>query len=76
MLMRLADVNERQFYEIEAVQNSWTLRELKWQFDSALYLRLALSADKIGLTKLANQEKVLLPSRDDLKKILEERLKP
>lgn len=29
MLMRLADVNERQFYEIEAVQNSWTLRELK-----------------------------------------------
>ena len=29
MLMRLVDVNERQSYEIEALQNSWILRELK-----------------------------------------------
>jgi hypothetical protein len=46
MLIRIANLDERAFYEIEAAQNHWSLRELKRQFDSALYLRLALSKDK------------------------------
>lgn len=43
MLLRIENKEERSFYEIEAAQNNWSLRELKRQFDSALYLRLALS---------------------------------
>ena len=34
---------ERRFYEIESIENNRSLRELKRQFDSWLYLRLALS---------------------------------
>jgi hypothetical protein len=34
---------ERKFYEIEATQQNWTLRDLKRQFNSGLYERLALS---------------------------------
>ena len=45
MLLRIENKEERSFYEIEAMQNNWSLRELKRQFDSALYLRLALSTD-------------------------------
>ena len=37
MLMRLDNVEERRFYEIEAAENNWSLRELQQQFDSALY---------------------------------------
>lgn len=45
-LMRIDDGNERSFYEIESVKSNWGLRELKRQFNSALYTRLALSRDK------------------------------
>lgn len=41
-LMRIDDVNERHFYEIEAAKNNWSLRELNRQYDSGLYERLAL----------------------------------
>jgi predicted nuclease of restriction endonuclease-like (RecB) superfamily len=40
------DQQERKFYEIEAVQNNWSLRELQRQFNSSLYERIALSKDK------------------------------
>lgn len=46
VLMRIDDVNERHFYEIEAVKNDWSLSELKRQFNSALYQRLMLITDK------------------------------
>ena len=40
-LMRIENVDERHFYEIEAVKNDWSLSELNRQFDSGLYERLA-----------------------------------
>ncbi len=43
MLMRLDNVEERKFYEIEAIENNWSLRELQRQFDSALYERLVVN---------------------------------
>ena len=46
LLLGIKDPNERSFYEIEATQQNWTVRELKRQFDSSLYERLALSRDK------------------------------
>ena len=45
-LMRMENPDERRFYEIEAIQNNWSLRELQRQFDSSLYERLALSRNK------------------------------
>lgn len=48
MLMRL-DSKERLFYETESQKNNRSLRELKRQFDSSLYERIALSSDKDGV---------------------------
>jgi predicted nuclease of restriction endonuclease-like (RecB) superfamily len=42
-------------YEIEASEQNWTLRELRRQFDSGLYERLALSRDKEGIRRLAQE---------------------
>ena len=44
-LLGIKDSAERSFYEIEATNQNWTGRELKRQFDSSLYERLALSRD-------------------------------
>jgi hypothetical protein len=43
---------ERGFYEIEAAEQGWTLRELKRQFNSGLYERLALSRDHQAIREL------------------------
>lgn len=45
-LMRIDNIDERHFYEIEAVQNDWSLAELKRQYNSEWFERLALSKDK------------------------------
>ena len=42
-LLGVKNPDERSFYEIESANESWTVRELKRQFDSSLYERLALS---------------------------------
>jgi hypothetical protein len=42
ILMRIENISTRNFYEIEAIQNNWSLRELKRQVNSALYERLVL----------------------------------
>ena len=52
-LMRIDNVDERHFYEIESVKNDWSLSELKRQYDSSLYERLALSTDKDKVYRLA-----------------------
>ena len=53
MLLKLDEINKRAFYEIEAIKNSWSARELERQIASLLYERLALSRDKQGLMRLA-----------------------
>jgi predicted nuclease of restriction endonuclease-like (RecB) superfamily len=54
-LMAVQDPDERSFYEIEATSENWSLRELRRQFDSGLYQRLALSRDKDGVRALARE---------------------
>src|SRR6202034_4436700 len=44
-LLGVKNLSERSFYEIEASNQNWTLRELRRQFDAGLYERLALSRD-------------------------------
>lgn len=58
-LMRIENPEERKFYEIESSQNNWSLRELKRQFDSALYERLSLSKDKEKVKSLAIQGQII-----------------
>lgn len=48
-LLGVKNPDERSFYEIESVEQNWTMRELKRQFDSDLYERLTLSRDKKGI---------------------------
>ena len=52
-LMRIDNIEERHFYEIESVKNDWSLSELKRQFNSALYERLLLSTNKKEVYRLA-----------------------
>jgi len=53
-LIGIKNKDERHFYEIEATENSWSLSELKRQFNSGLYERLALSRDKDSIRELSN----------------------
>ncbi len=69
-LIGVKNPNERSFYEIEAGEQNWTVRELKRQFDSGLYERLALSRDKAGIRKLAREGHVVSQPRDLLKEPL------
>jgi predicted nuclease of restriction endonuclease-like (RecB) superfamily len=58
-LMRIDDEKERRFYEIESERYNWSVRELKRQYDSALYARLALSCDKKGVLKLSEEGQII-----------------
>ena len=54
-LLRSDDPSARAFYEIEAIKNNWSARELERQINSLLYERLAKSRDKSGLMRLATK---------------------
>ncbi|OHE66264.1 MAG: hypothetical protein A2Y36_11140 [Treponema sp. GWA1_62_8] len=58
-LMGVNDPGERSFYEIEATSEAWSLRELRRQFDSGLYERLALSRDKESIRALAKEGQIV-----------------
>jgi predicted nuclease of restriction endonuclease-like (RecB) superfamily len=58
---------ERNFYEIEAAQQGWTLRELRRQFDAGLYERLALNRDKQAIRDLARRGQHVAKPQDLLK---------
>lgn len=52
-LLSISDTDKRSFYEKEAVNSGWSVRELKRQISTSLYERLLLSEGK------ANKEMVL-----------------
>lgn len=66
-LMRMDDVDERHFYEIECVKNNWSLREFQRQFDSALYQRLMLSTEKNAVKQLSEKGQIIEKSSDLVK---------
>ena len=67
ILMRLDDEAARRFYEIEAVNQQWSVRQLQRQVGSSLYERLALSRDKDKVMALANEGQTLKSPRDIFK---------
>ncbi|PKP20093.1 MAG: hypothetical protein CVU04_04620 [Bacteroidetes bacterium HGW-Bacteroidetes-20] len=66
-LMRIDNEDERRYYQIEASENNWSLRELQRQFDSALYERLVLSRDKKGVKELSEKGQVIENPNDTIK---------
>ncbi|MCX7410980.1 MAG: PDDEXK nuclease domain-containing protein [Planctomycetales bacterium] len=69
-LLGIKNPDERSFYEIEATSEGGTIKELKRQFDSSLYERLALSRDKDGIRKLAHEGQIVESINDLLKEPL------
>lgn len=66
-LMRIDNIDERHFYEIESVKNDWSLSELKRQYDSSLYERLALSTNKDKVYRLALEGQKVETANDVVK---------
>ncbi len=66
-LMRIENIDERHFYEIESARQGWSLSELNRQFDSALYERLALSTDKDKVMSLAQEGQIIETPADLVK---------
>jgi predicted nuclease of restriction endonuclease-like (RecB) superfamily len=67
LLCRIKDSNERKFYEIETIQNNWSVRELQRQYESGLYVRLALSKNKKQVKRLAKNGQVVEKPEDVIK---------
>ncbi len=66
-LLSVSNPEARRFYEIEAAENGWSVRELKRQLDSSLYQRLALSRDKHEVRRLAREGQVVEKASDLIK---------
>ena len=67
LLLRIENSNERSFYEKEAISEGWSVRELKRQFDSALFERLSLSRNKKKVKELSNKGQVIASAADIVK---------
>lgn len=66
-LMRISNIDERHFYEIESAKNDWSLTELKRQYNSSLYERLSLSTDKDKVYRLAMEGQAVEQPKDVVK---------
>ncbi|PIE86877.1 MAG: hypothetical protein CSA03_03180 [Bacteroidetes bacterium] len=60
-LMRIDNEFERRFYEVEAIHNNWSVRELNRHYDTALFTRVAISKDNEKLQVIC--EKGLIPEK-------------
>ena len=58
MLISIEGNEKREYYELEAVKNAWTGRELERQISSGLYERLLLSNDKDAVMAVARKERL------------------
>lgn len=66
-LLKIKNEDERHFYEIESIENNWSVRELQRQYNSSLFERLTLSKDKEGIRQLANSGQIIEKPVDVLK---------
>jgi len=58
-LLKIDDKLERSFYEKQCLLENWSIRELKRQKKSALFLRLAASKDQDGILQLAKEGQIV-----------------
>jgi len=66
-LLKEENVEARSFYEIEAAENGWSMRELRRQMDSMLYERLSLSKDKHKVQELSHKGQIIEKPEDAIK---------
>jgi predicted nuclease of restriction endonuclease-like (RecB) superfamily len=66
-LLGVSDDFARGFYEKQAVNDNWSVRELKRQISSSLFERLALSQDKSGVLKLSEKGQIISEPKDIVK---------
>jgi predicted nuclease of restriction endonuclease-like (RecB) superfamily len=66
-LLKIDDPLERGFYEQQMLVENWSVRELKRQKDSGLFLRLAASKDREGILRLAAQGQIVARPEDLLR---------
>lgn len=67
LLLRIDNEEERLFYEIEAANENWSVRELKRQYDSSLYERLKLSLNKKKVKELSRKGHIIESASDAIK---------
>lgn len=58
MLIQIPDPDKREYYELEAVNEGWTGRQLERQINSLLYERLLMSNDKESVLAVARKERI------------------
>lgn len=66
-LLKIDDPLERSFYEQQTERERWSVRELKRQKESALFLRLATGKDKKAILKLASKGQIIEQPEDILR---------
>ncbi len=66
-LLKISNETERSFYTKQALAANWSVRELKRQKDSGLFLRLAASKNKAEILALANRD-VLITKPEDIQR--------
>lgn len=57
MLLSIEDESKREYYELEAIKNGWTGREMERQISSGLFERLLLSNDKDVVMAIARNQR-------------------
>ncbi len=67
LLLRIENKAERKFYEIESINEKWSVRELKRQYDSALYERLVHSRNKRKVKELSTKGHIIKSASDAIK---------
>lgn len=67
ILMRIDNPLARNFYEIEATKQQWSVRQLQRQVSSSLFERLALGHDKDAVMRLANEGQSMQKPSDIIK---------
>lgn len=58
LLIAIPDESKREYYQLEAVNQGWTKRQLERQINSMLYERLLLSNDKESVLAVARKERI------------------
>jgi len=66
-LLKIDNELERRFYEKQAIIENWSVRELKRQKETSLFLRLAAGKNKNEILKLAKQGRIIEKPEDILK---------
>ena len=66
-LLKIEDPLERGFYEHQCESEGWGIRELKRQMKSMLFQRVALSKDKQGVLRLAQEGQIIERPEDILR---------